>query len=162
MRFVLPLVALCAFSSAPLRADIFNITLTGLTPSGDELDGSGTFTTDGICTTCTPGAGLLSLTIDIGRDSGMDAFDISDDNVTPGSTEYIRPLNLFNYFAHNSETGDILSMQDSTWALIEAPNVTVGTGTYSVALAPEPNSLFLLMPVVALLGLRWRHQRHRV
>src|SRR5262245_29640471 len=68
MRFLLPLVALCAFSSAPLRAsDLFDITLTG-------TSGSGTLTTDGICAACEPGAGLLSLTINIGQDSGMNAL----------------------------------------------------------------------------------------
>jgi hypothetical protein len=69
MRFLLPLAALCALSSAPLRAsDIFNITLTGELGSPS---GSGTFTTDGIRVLCRPsglGGGLLSLTINIGPD----------------------------------------------------------------------------------------------
>jgi hypothetical protein len=73
MRLLLPLVALCALSSVPLRADMFDITLSGTT-----LSGSGTFTTDGTCSLCKfPGFGLLSLTINIGPDSGADAFDLS-------------------------------------------------------------------------------------
>ena len=71
MRIVLPLVALCALSSVPLKADMFDITLTG---DPGSLSGDGTFTTDGICSVCFPGMGLLSVTINIGPDSGMNAF----------------------------------------------------------------------------------------
>jgi len=59
MRLLLLLVALCALASAPLRADIFDITLTG---NPGSPSGSGTFSTDGTCTLCTPASGLLSLT----------------------------------------------------------------------------------------------------
>ena len=48
-----------------------------------SLSGSGTFSTDGTCALCVPGAGLLSLTINIGPDSGTDAFDLSDDGLGP-------------------------------------------------------------------------------
>jgi hypothetical protein len=34
--------------------------------------------------------------------------------------------------------------------------------TLSVTPIPEPCSLFLLMPTVVLVCLRWRHQLHRV
>ena len=64
MRLLLPLVALCTLSSVPLTADMFHITLSGTT-----LSGTGTFTTDGKCQMCLPGAGFLSLTIKIGSDS---------------------------------------------------------------------------------------------
>ena len=50
MRLLLPLVALCALASAPLRADMFHITLTG---NPGSPSGSGTFSTDGTCTLCT-------------------------------------------------------------------------------------------------------------
>src|SRR5262245_54437973 len=107
MRFLLPLVALCALSSTPLRAsDIFDITL-----SSPALSGSGTFTTDGICVFCTPGiGGLLSLTINIGLDSGTDAFDISDDGFIASLPFYFRTFNAFGYVALNSETNDTLGM----------------------------------------------------
>ena len=94
MRFVLPLVALCAFSSAPLRADMFNITLIPI--PGSVLSGSGTFSTDGICSLCSPGSGLLSLTIDIGPDTGTDAFEISDETFA-GFVFYQRPPNNLAY-----------------------------------------------------------------
>jgi hypothetical protein len=74
VRLLLPLLALCALSSAPLRAsDIFDITLTG---NPGSVSGNGTFTTDGICVFCRPDLGMLRLTINIGANTGMDAFDI--------------------------------------------------------------------------------------
>jgi hypothetical protein len=166
MRFLLPLVALCALSSAPLRAEVFyDITLTSVVGG---LSGSGTFTTDVQCGFCAPNSGLLSLTINIGPDSGAAAFDIIDDQ--PGA-EYIRDSNALFYigrdteFATNSETGDRFALSfavpnSRTWELLRG--TLVDTGTYSVAPVPEPRSLFLLMPIVAIVGLRWRHQRHRV
>ena len=152
-RFLLSLLALCALSSVPLRAsDIYDITLTG---NPGSPSGSGMFTTDGTCVSCRPGSGLLDLTINIDRDNGAAAFDISDDmNITL----YFRPTNTLSYEAAvNSETGDHLDMIGGTW------NMLLGTmansGTYSITPVPEPRSLFLLMPIVALGGLRWRHQR---
>jgi hypothetical protein len=155
MRFVLPLVALCALSSVPLRAsDIFDITLTG------GLSGNGTLTTDGTCPNCIPViGGLLSLTINIGPDSGADAFDITDDNL--GVAEFFRTMRILTYSATNSETGDMLHMfQFSTW--IWEGGGAGAAGTYSITPeVPEPRSLVLLMPAVALVGLRVKYQRHR-
>src|SRR5262245_56634633 len=111
MRSLLPLVVLCAFSSAPLRAaDIFDITLTG---NPGSPSGSGIFTTDGICSVCTPGAGLLSLTINLGPFSGPEAFDICDDILGVNEVVYQRPTNMLEYVATNSEhlaTGVVLNM----------------------------------------------------
>src|SRR5215475_8311482 len=156
MRFLLPLIALCALSSVPLRADMLNITFAG------SLSGTGTFSTDGTCTLCRPGSGLLSLTINIGPDTGTSAFDISDDDLfMPILTLYQRPANNLGYVAINSETSDILDMELNIWNLSRAGN-SIGGGTYSVrpAAVPEPNSLFLLMTSVPLVGLLfWRHLR---
>src|SRR5215469_2398246 len=147
MRLLLPLVALCALASAPLRADIFDITLTGnpASPSGN-----GTFSTDGTCTLCTPGSGLLSLTVNIGPNSGPDAFDISDDALGT-LVLYQRSTNTLAYQGTNSETNDFLDMELNIWFLTRAGS-TIGSGTYSVTPTPvpEPRSLFLLMPIVAL------------
>ena len=156
MRSLLPLVALCAWSSVLLRADMLDITFSG------SLSGSGTFSTDGTCTLCMPGSGLLNLTINIGPDGGTSAFDISDDAFTTTHTLYQRPDNNLGFVATNSETGNILDMELHIWNLFRAGQ-SIGLGTYSVTpvAAPEPSSLFLLMTTVPLVGLLWRHRRHR-
>ena len=161
MRLLLTLVALCSLSSVPLRADMFDITLTG---NPGSPSGGGTFTTDGICMLCFPfpGAGLLSVTINIGPDSGASAFDISDDGIGPKI--YNRPANTFLYMGSNSETNDFLDMALNDWFLTRAGS-SIGSGTYSItpaAAIPEPSYLFLLMPIVALGGLCWRRQQRRV
>ncbi len=155
MRFLLPLIALCALSSVPLRADMLNITFSG------SLSGSGTFSTDGTCTLCVPGSGLLSLTINIGSDDGTSAFDISEDAFITTLTLFQRPDNLA-YAAINSEDSDILDMELHFWNLSRAGH-SIGSGTYLVtpAAAPEPSSLFLLITTVPVVGLLWRHGRHR-
>ena len=156
MRLLLPLVALCALASAPLRADMFHITLTG------SQSGSGAFSTDGTCTLCTPGSGLLSLTVNIVPNSGTDAFDISDDALGT-LTLYQRSANTLAYQGTNSETNDFLDMELNIWFLTRAGSM-IGSGAYSVrpaAVVPEPSYLFPLIPMVALVGLRLRHQ-HRV
>ena len=153
MRLLLPLVALCTLSSVPLRADMLDIRLSG------SLSGSGTFTTNGTCQMCLPGAGFSSLTINIGSNSGTHAFDISDDALG-ALTLYQRPTNTLAYQGTNSETNDFLDMELNIWFLTQAGS-TIGSGTYSVTPVPEPSYLFPLMPIVALVGLRWRHQRHR-
>ena len=156
MRFLFPLVTLCALSSVPLRADTLNITFSG------SLSGSGTFSTDGTCTLCVPSAGLLSLAINIGPDSGTDAFDLSDDGLGP-LTLYQRSTNTLAYQGTNSETNDFLDMELNIWSLSQAGS-TIGSGTYSVmpaAAVPEPSSLFLLTAIVPLFSLRWRQWRHR-
>jgi hypothetical protein len=130
---------------------MFNITFLG------SLSGSGTFSTDGTCTLCQfPGFGLLSLTVNIGPDSGTDAFDLSDD-VLGALMLYQRPTNTLAYQGTNSETNDFLDMELNIWFLTRAGS-TIGSGTYSVtpaASVPEPRSLFLLVPIVALVGLRF-------
>ena len=164
MRSLLSLVALCALSSVPLRADTFDITFSG------TLSGSGTFTTDGICTLCSPdfshiGVGLLSLTINIDRDSGPNAFDFIDDPGGSDGTVYRRAINELCYSAINSEnTSDGLNIIGAIVGVwdFHRPGL-LATGTVSITPAvPEPNSLFLVTPILAIVGLRWRHQRHRV
>jgi hypothetical protein len=61
------------------------------------------------------------------------------------------------FFGNNSETSDMLEMGStfSTWDLRDAPGFITDSGTYSVTPAPEPRSLFLLMPIVVIVGMRW-------
>jgi hypothetical protein len=135
---------------------MLDITLTG---NPGSPSGSGTFTTDGICTLCTPGSGLLSLTVNIGPNSGTDAFDISDD-VLGTLTLYQRSTNTLAYQGTNSETNDFLDMELNIWFLTQAGS-TIGSGAYFVTPAtavPEPSYLFPLMLIAALVGLHWRHQ----
>jgi hypothetical protein len=54
LRFI-PLLALLFALSAVARADSFQITFTGIG------SGTGQFTTDGVCTMCSPGAGPANL-----------------------------------------------------------------------------------------------------
>ena len=138
MQFLLSLVALSALSSVPLRADMFHITLSG------SLLGSGTFTTDGTCVICMPsGLGLLSLTINIGPDSGMNAFDISDDHLGP--VFYQRGANFLFYSGSNSETADVLNMvaEPNNWALTGANGNTLGQGRRN----PEKYTLSVCRPL---------------
>jgi hypothetical protein len=124
-----------------------------------SLSGSGTFSTDGTCSMCLPGAGLLSLNINIGPDTGTDAFDISDDSLG-ALTFYQRLANNLAYQGTNSEANDFLDMGLNIWFLTRAGSM-IGSGTFSVtpaATVPEPSSP-LLITVVALVGLRLRHWR---
>jgi hypothetical protein len=91
------------------------------------------------------GLGLLSLTINIGPDSGMNAFDISDDHL--GTVFYQRGANFLSYSGTNSETGDVLNMvvEPNNWALTGANGSTLGTGTFSItpsAAAPTISKTF--------------------
>jgi hypothetical protein len=70
LRFI-PLLALLFALSAVARADSFQITFTGIG------SGTGQFTTDGVCTMCSPGAGLLTWLVEVGPDTGPNAFDIT-------------------------------------------------------------------------------------
>jgi hypothetical protein len=101
---------------------------------------------------------LLSVTINIGPDSGADVFDIVDDSVS--LLLYQRLPNNFDYTGINSETGDLLDMELNLWSLTRAGTV-IGSGPFSAlpAVAPEPGSLFLVIPAIALIGLRWRRRR---
>src|SRR5262245_26580536 len=125
MRFLLSLVALCALSSTPLRAsDVYFITLTG---ASCVLVGHGTLTTDGICVNCTPGiVGLLSLTINIDRDTGAAAFDISDDGGVVA--QYQLPRRVLTYMGINSETNDFLSMIPGHVGMLSDFTLYRGTG----------------------------------
>jgi hypothetical protein len=70
-------------------------------------------------------------------------------------------VNTLAYRGLNSETNDILDMELHIWNLTTQAGSPLGIGTYTVTPAPEPSSLFLVMPILAIVGLRWRHQHHR-
>jgi hypothetical protein len=148
---LLLLLGALVVSTATARADSFQITFSG---------GTGTFTTDGTCVGCIPSHGLLTFVVNLGPDSGAQAFDITDD-VGGQFTSYNRMVNTIGYAAINSETGDGLSMSTggagtNTWGFLSAAQQSF-TGTYEItpvtAPVPEPSSITLLLPgFVALVG----------
>ena len=95
---------------------------------------------------------------DFGHASVAGAFDINDD-VGSVNALYNRSVNALAYSSFDSETDFHLSIIGTTWQLVGAGTVDVGTLT--VTPVPEPGSLFLLMPIVAVVGLHLRHQRRR-
>jgi hypothetical protein len=151
----LPLVVLCLLFSAVAEADSFQITFTG------TASGTGQFTTDGVCTMCSPGAGLLTWVVGIGPDTGPNAFDIVDDGPATVTITYDRLTNSFTSIGtFNSENLDFLILfPNLTWDLSTIQGDF--SGTYSVSPAgvgvPEPStSLLLLLSAIALAGLSVR------
>jgi hypothetical protein len=89
LRFI-PLLALLLALSAVASADSFQITFTGVG------SGTGQFTTDGVCTMCSPGAGLLTWLVEVGPDNGSNAFDITDDGIATMTGTYDRLTSSFD------------------------------------------------------------------
>ena len=148
LRFI-PLLALLFAFSAVARADSFQITFTG------TGSGSGQFTTDGVCTMCSPGAGLLTWLVDIGPDTGPNAFDITDDGPATATIAYDRLTNSFSSVGtFNSENNDFFILHSTlTWSLSSLQGDF--SGTYAVAplaTTPEPSTLALLFLSVALVA----------
>ncbi len=154
----LPLFLLLIGFSGIAKADTFQIALTG------DLTGTGQFTTDGTCATCSKSnGGLLSFTIEIGSptgpfDTGANAFDITDDSASSFIT-YTRATNtLDSPGTTNSETDDFFVITPSGWILLaETPDQGFhGTYTITPVGVPEPSTLVLLLlsGVVGLTVLR--------
>src|SRR5260370_7781071 len=98
---LLPLLVLFLGFSAVAKADSFQITFAG------NASGTGQFTTDGLCTMCSPGAGLLTWLVGIGPDTGPNAFDITDDGPATVTITYDRLTNSFSSIGtFNSENND--------------------------------------------------------
>src|SRR5499426_1613625 len=163
-RVVLPIVfgALWAFvclgDAACASADEFTLTFTG------DLSGTGSMTTDGICSTCTKTAGLLSLTINLGSFSGASAFDIVDDDLGFGGPAYNRSSNSLDaplWDLSESPGAQLVISSQGSWEV----SAFVGgrfSGTYAIspaiAAVPEPNTFAILVTAVGLLGfmIRWK------
>src|SRR4051794_18375911 len=80
---LLPLIAL-ALLPATARADLFAVTLNG------DVMGTGSFTTDGICSTCVFPTSLLTATFNLSHVPGSavpESFNLADDL---GSLSFIR------------------------------------------------------------------------
>ena len=174
-RVVLPIVfgTLLAFVCLgdPVRAsaDEFKLTFTG------GLSGTGSMTTDGICSTCTKTAGLLSLTINLGSFSGASAFDIVDDDLGFGGPAYNRSSNSLDaplWDLSESPGAQLVISSRGSWeisAVVGGQFVGVYVISPTIAPVPEPNSFVLLVTAIGLLGFTirrktysaTRHQRYR-
>jgi hypothetical protein len=140
LRFI-PLLALLFALSAVARADSFQITFTGIG------SGTGQFTTDGVCTMCSPGAGLLTWLVEVGPDTGPNAFDITDDGIATMTITYDRLTNSFDSIGtFNSENNDFFILHSTlTWSLSSLQGDFSGTYTVApLASTPEPSTLLLL------------------
>ena len=145
------LVLILLLGAAGARADTFNIVFTG------SISASGSFTTDGSCSSCSMGAGLLSFTVDIGQDTGVKAFDLDD----PGAMflTFDRPTAVLIGDLLNSETADALTLRSILtgtpnffFGTIQVPDRFSGTFTINAATVPEPSPVILLVTVVAMAG----------
>lgn len=153
-RFALrsiPLFALLFALSAIAKADSFQITFTGAV-------GSGQFTTDGVCTMCSPGAGLLTWLVDIGPDTGPNAFDITDDGPATVTITYDRLTNsLSSIGTFNSENNDFFILHSNpTWSLSSLQGDFSGSYAVSPLVStPEPSTLLLLLLSALVLAGPW-------
>jgi len=156
LRFI-PLLALLFALSAVAGADSFQITFTGIG------SGTGQFTTDGVCTMCSPGAGLLTWLVEVGPDTGPNAFDITDDGIATMTITYHRLTNSFDSSGtFNSENNDFFILHSTlTWSLSSLQGDFSGTYTVApLASTPEPSTLLLLfLSALVLVGaIAWRRQ----
>jgi len=157
------LFALLAVSGVTARADSFGITLTG---NSGSPSGTGTFTTNGICTLCFDfGGGILGFSASLGSDTGAKAFDLADDfpvllfDRTTGS--------LAGSTDMDSETFDVLTFTSGTnWQLVSG--FKTYSGRYTIAALAEPSALAALAAMIlGLVGWRawgrwkfpWQKQR---
>jgi len=164
-RVVLPivfgalLVLVCLVDVRFTAADELTLTFTG------GLSGTGSMTTDGICSVCTKGGGLLSLTINLGSFSGASAFDIVDDFVEFGCPCYDRSSNSLDapLWDLSESPGAQLVISPLGWEISAAVGGQF-LGTYAIspaiAAVPGPNTFALLVTAVGLLGFVVRGKAH--
>jgi hypothetical protein len=146
---LIPLLVLFVVSTHVAKADSFQITFTG------NASGTGQFTTDGVCTMCFPTAGLLTWLVNIGPDSGSNAFDIVDDGPATVTITYDRLTNSFSSIGtFNSENNDFFILfPDKSWDLSTLNGDFFGTYAVTPAGVPEPpTSALLLLSAMVLVG----------
>jgi hypothetical protein len=139
-RFFFLLLLVLVFSTLA-HADSFQIMFTG------TASGSGQFTTNGTCSMCFPTSGLLTWIVDIGPDSGPNAFDITDDGPATNSITYDRMTNTFSSIGtFNSENNDFFILfSNGAWQLSSLSGDFSGTYSVTPAGVPEPSSFVLLL-----------------
>lgn len=153
-RFILPLTLFVVFSGVA-KADSLQITFSG------NASGSGQFTTDGVCTMCSPAAGLLTWLVGIGPDTGPNAFDITDDGPATATITYDRLTNSFSSIGtFNSENNDFFILfAGGSWMLSSLQGDFSGTYAVTPVGTPEPPMpvLLFLSALVLVAGLAWRN-----
>jgi len=151
-------ISLCFLLGASgARADIvYDITFYsgGGLAGGTAVVGTGTLSTDGSCTLCFRGAGLLSFTASFPPDPVFTAIDFESASLffDPATLEFQSGSGITNFPAVDTCPCFDLFFDESfaySW-------VTFGpfdpSGTYTIAAVPEPSSFFLLVSGVVLLG----------
>ncbi len=158
---ILATLAICA---VPANADNFEITInpvSAMTNLGDPsplIPGSGSFSTDGICSVCTsssPGE-IQAYQIDF---AGFDLFDLTDP-FTLGAFTYNVTTHALTADLTNFGSEVFRAFPDGTFSM-DFDGVVFENGTYSVAELPEPRSIFLLSAILIAVGVLFR-DRHSV
>ena len=152
------LVVLAANS---LSADLLTITGTATLSDisgisvGDHW--TGTLTTDGLCSVCTPnGGGLLSLSIDMYGDM----FTAADVEGFPASPIFDRPSGGLTLTVPVGLGPDIISTVDLAHTFdLSRPEVGDVNGTYSVSGVPEPAGIVPLVTILAITVLTLRKKK---
>src|SRR5215467_14094412 len=158
--FAALLAFVCLVDVPFASADEFKLTFSG------DLSGTGSMTTDGICSACTKAGGLLSLTINLGSFSGASAFDIVDDDLGFGGPAYNRSSNSLDaplWDLSEVPGAQLVISSQGSWEV----SAFVGgqfVGTYAIspvnAAAPESSTFVLLVAGVGLLGFIIRGKTH--
>ena len=158
------LVLLLLLGASGARADtIYNITFT----SGGLTVGTGTLSTDGSCTSCSRGAGLLSFTASFGASPNPNFISLSDFGSSslyfdPGPLAFEPFSGITNFPAVDTCPCYDLFFNESpgnTWETDLFGTGLYASGTYTIASAvPEPSSVILLATGVLLLGFLGRRK----
>jgi hypothetical protein len=148
MRFLLPVVLACALFSVPLKADFFDITFTG------DATGSGNFSTNGACGSCTPGAGGFQSFF---ANFAAGTFDSADDSWSGTYTRATNRLGADDTDSENTAISIFLNPNGSgtgIWSM-SLPAGRKLNGSFTFSAVPEPSSVVLFTTILALLGLGW-------
>ena len=152
------LVVLAANS---LLADL--VTITG-TATFSDISGisvgdqwTGTLTTDGLCSVCTPnGGGLLSLSINMYGDM----FTAPEVQGFPASPIFDRPSGGLTLTVSVGPFSDVISTVDLAHTFdLSRPEVGDVNGTYSVSGVPEPAGIVPLVTILAITVLTLRKKK---
>lgn len=161
---VLAIFAICA---GPANADNFQITITptsAMLDTGDPyplIPGSGSFSTNGVCSICTTSTPGEIQAFHIEFNSG-NTFDLSDP-FTGGLFSYDVTTHALNAHLSNFGLEVFIALPDATFTM-DFDGVVFEKGTYAVSEVPEPGSVLLLSAILIAVVLqnRDRQKAHAV